>query len=85
VPDAIVLVDRVLQQAQDQLARDGVSTATGAMSLDELVATALGKRLAQMIANEDSAVVDSTAAFTRRSDSQPPSLAQRLPGRPRRA
>lgn len=64
VPVAIALVDRVLQQAQEQLTRDGAFAATGDTSPDELVAAALGKRLARMIVDEDSsAVVDSTAGF----------------------
>jgi hypothetical protein len=53
VPDAITFFDRVLQQAQDQLTRDGVIAAGAKMSPDDIVATALGNRLAGMIVNED--------------------------------
>jgi hypothetical protein len=60
VPDAIVLVERVLLQAQEQLTRDG---AAGDISPDEVVVTALGNRLAQMFVDEDaSAVRDWSAA-----------------------
>jgi hypothetical protein len=63
-PDAIMLFDRVLQQAQEQLNRDGGFAGAGGTSPDEEVVTALGNRLARMIVNQDAAAVgDSTDAF----------------------
>jgi hypothetical protein len=56
MPDTIALVERVFQQVQEQLARDGAFAASGDTSLKEVVATALGNRLARMIVNDDSAV-----------------------------
>ena len=56
-PDAIALIERVLEQAQKQLTRDGAA-AGGGTSPDEVVATALGNRLARMILNEDSSAVE---------------------------
>jgi len=58
MPDAIALVERVLQQAQEQLARDGAFAADGNTSAKEIVAAALGNRLARMIVNDDSYLVE---------------------------
>jgi CDGSH-type Zn-finger protein len=55
LPDAIVLVERVLQQAQEQLKPDG---AAGDMSPHEVVVTALGNRLARMISDGGSSAVE---------------------------
>jgi hypothetical protein len=60
LPDAIVLVERVLQHAQGQLTDD---SAGGDRSLDEVVVAALGNRLAQMFSDDGgSAVGDWLAA-----------------------
>jgi hypothetical protein len=57
VPDAMALVDRVFQQAQEQLNRDGAFAATAFSSPDELITFALGKRLARMIADGGSSAI----------------------------
>ena len=58
VPDALALADRVFQQAQEQLNRDGAfAAATAVSSPDELITLALGKRLARMIADGDSSAM----------------------------
>jgi hypothetical protein len=59
VPDAIVLVERVLQHAQEQLTDD---SASGDGSPDEVVVAALGNRLARMFSDDGSAVGDWPAA-----------------------
>jgi hypothetical protein len=53
VPDAIMLVERVLQHAQEQLT-DGSPGGDG--SPDEVVVAALGNRLAQMFSDDGSGV-----------------------------
>jgi hypothetical protein len=65
VPEAMVLVERVLQQTQEQLTRNGALTADGQTSPDQVVVTALGNRLARIILNEDSSVAEdrSTVGF----------------------
>ena len=64
-PDAIALIDRVLQQAQERLTRDGVIAADCNTSPDDIVASRLGNRLAGMIVNKDASTVEdwSTAGF----------------------
>jgi hypothetical protein len=59
LPDAIALVERALQQAQEQLTRDGSAVGVGGdSSPDDMVAIALGNRLARMIVNEDSSAME---------------------------
>jgi hypothetical protein len=57
VPDAIALVERVLQQAQEQMMRDGGFAVDGDTSPKEVIAAALGNGLARMIVNQDSSAV----------------------------
>ena len=64
-PDAIALVDRVFQQAQEQLNRDGAYAAAAVRSPDELVTAALGKQLARMIADGDSSSMGNSTAGIR--------------------
>jgi hypothetical protein len=58
VPEAMVFVERVLQQTQEQLTRNGAFPADGQVSPDQVVITALGNRLARIILNEDSSVAE---------------------------
>jgi hypothetical protein len=61
MPDAIALVEHVLQQAQEQLTRDGALAVGGDGPSREVVVPAVDDRPARMIVNEDSsAVVDWT-------------------------
>jgi hypothetical protein len=78
VPDAIALAERVLQQTQEQLARDGAA-AGDQTSPDEIVATALVNRLARMIDNKDSSAVEDwpTAGFAADEVSDYEELAER--------
>jgi hypothetical protein len=64
-PDAMVLVERVLQQTQEQLTRNGALTANDQVSPDQVVVTALGNRLARIILNTDSSAAEdwSTVGF----------------------
>jgi hypothetical protein len=57
VPDAVALVERALQQAQEQVMRDGGFAAGSDTSPKEVIAAALGDRLARMIVNEGSSTV----------------------------
>jgi hypothetical protein len=52
--DPLALVERILQQALDQLAREGALAGDGDRPPEELIATALGNRLAHLIASENS-------------------------------
>jgi hypothetical protein len=65
VPEAMILVERVLQQTQEQLMRNGTLTADGKISPDQVVVTALGNRLARIILNEDYSAAEewSTVGF----------------------
>lgn len=50
--DPLALVERILQQALDQLAQEGALVGDGDRPPEELIATALGNRLARLITNE---------------------------------
>jgi hypothetical protein len=52
--DPLAFVERILQQALDQLAREGALAGDGDRPPEELIATALGNRLAHLIASENS-------------------------------
>jgi hypothetical protein len=57
--DPVALLGRVVQQMLDQLERDGVLAVDGDLPPDELLASALGNRLARMVRTQDpSAVAD---------------------------
>jgi hypothetical protein len=58
MPDAIALTERVLQQVQEQLVRDDAFAAGSDTSPKEVLATALGNRLARMIRGDDSSAVE---------------------------
>jgi hypothetical protein len=67
--DPFALAERVLQQVQDQLAHDETFTGfTGAKPPDELLAIALGNRLARMIAKEEPLVGSDRSTVGRRDD-----------------
>ena len=68
LPDVIAFVERVLEQAQEQLTRDGAFAATRDTSPDEVVATALGNRLARMIVNGDSSEMADWPTVSFRAD-----------------
>ena len=52
--DPLALVERILQQALDQLAQEGALAGNGDRPPEELIATALGNRLAGLIVTENS-------------------------------
>jgi len=52
--DPLGLVERILQQALDQLAQEGALASDGDRPPEELIATALGNRLAGLITSENS-------------------------------
>jgi hypothetical protein len=68
VPEAIALVERVLQQTQEQLTRNGALTADSQMSPDQVIVTALGTRLARIILNEDSYAAEDRSVVGFRAD-----------------
>lgn len=51
--DPLVLAGRVFEQVVDRLAPEELRDGAGEMPADELVAAALGNRLAQMISSDD--------------------------------
>ena len=51
--DPLALVGRVLEQVVNQLAPDDVQAGVGETTADELLATALGNRLARIIGGDD--------------------------------
>jgi hypothetical protein len=55
--DPVGLLERVAQQALDQLERDGALAGDGAEPPDQQLASALGNRLARMVARKDAPAV----------------------------